>query len=108
MGKGDDAWLESLDEFKQLKRYEKQKEDAKNHLIKAERTVRGDWKPRQKVTYWIYNNWFQFSKHNFRGEEIGFARATNVEILILDTATSAIYVPNLGRNQIFSTSRVDL
>ena len=51
MGKGDDAWLESLDEFKQLKRYEKQKEDAKNHLIKAERTVRGDWKPRQKVTY---------------------------------------------------------
>ena len=49
MGKGDDPWLESLDEFKQLQRYEKQKEEAKNALIKSERTVRGDWKPRQKV-----------------------------------------------------------
>merc|ERR1711937_815898 len=48
MGKGDDPWLESLDEFKQLQRYEKQKEEAKNALIKSERTVRGDWKPRQK------------------------------------------------------------
>ena len=50
MGKGDDPWLESLDEFKQLQRYEKQKEEAKNALIKSERTVRGDWKPRQKVS----------------------------------------------------------
>ena len=49
MGKGDDPWLESLDEFKQLQRYEKQKEEAKNALIKSERPVRGDWKPRQKV-----------------------------------------------------------
>lgn len=48
MGKGDDAWLESLDEFKQLKSYEKQKERAHHELVKSERTVRGDWKPRQK------------------------------------------------------------
>lgn len=49
MGKGaGDAWLESLDEFKQLKTYEKQKERAKSDMVKAERTVRGDWKPRQK------------------------------------------------------------
>ena len=50
MGKGEDPWLESLDEFKLLKNYERQKERAKSDLVKAERTVRGDWKPRQKVT----------------------------------------------------------
>ena len=48
MPKGDDAWLESLDEFKMLKSYEKQKERAHHELVKSERTVRGDWKPRQK------------------------------------------------------------
>ena len=80
MGKGDDPWLESLDEFKQLQRYEKQKEEAKNALIKSERTVRGDWKPRQKVCpkiflrqiyffdNFIFSNFFGVAKYQFTGD----------------------------------------
>ena len=48
MPKDSDAWLQSLDEFKALQNYEKQKKQGKNGFEKAERTVRGDWKPRQK------------------------------------------------------------
>ena len=44
-----DAWLESLDEFKQLQKYENAKQQKRNDMMKAERTVRGDWKPRTKV-----------------------------------------------------------
>jgi len=43
-----DAWLESLDEFKQLQKYENAKQQKRNDMMKAERTVRGDWKPRTK------------------------------------------------------------
>merc|ERR1711953_452653 len=48
MGGGGDAWLESLDEFKLLKKYEDAKQQKRNDMMKAERTVRGDWKPRSK------------------------------------------------------------
>lgn len=48
MGKDADPWLASLDEYKILQTYEKQKSHDKNQFEKAERTVRGDWKPRQK------------------------------------------------------------
>ena len=46
--KNDDAWMQSLDEYKVLQTYESQKKQGKNAFEKAERTVRGDWKPRQK------------------------------------------------------------
>ena len=47
-GPAGDAWLESLDEFKMLKNYEDGKKKNRNDMMKAERTVRGDWKPRSK------------------------------------------------------------
>jgi len=136
--KNDDAWMQSLDEYKVLQTYESQKKQGKNSFEKAERTVRGDWKPRQKGRGdWIcprhecgninfgyrdecnlcseprpkstfFNIKGRFVRPSDTGGEIGEEASTNLAGYFLPTIGSVAAEISTGRSEMLVTNVVDL